>query len=406
MNLEIVMFNMSCFSEWQKGISNRNYQVFKKLSKHPKVKRIILVDFLPFTFKRGVRNWLEDILYSPVSNKGKKIETVYKSPVSQMVKMGGFESEVYVFSTILSLISDKLVSKKLDKLLNKISCKDDKEDVKRVIWSYFPMTVDYFKNMKADLTVFDAVDNWIYHESFTNFRDSLKSNYKIIAKKSDLIFTVAKPLVGFFKELGRETQVYWISNGVDIDHFEKAKKIDSKDLPKGIKSPIIGYIGTIQDRFRVDLLEYIAKKNPDKSFLLVGPIWPGINFKKLENLPNIFITGRVQYKKAPSFLKCSDVGIIPHKTNRFITYTNSLKALEYLACGKPVVTTPGSGVERFSDLLEIANKKEAFNEAIEKSLKNNDKEKIEKRKKRLKQYDWKFKVDKMVNIILETLKQN
>ncbi len=403
MNLEIVMFNMSCFSEWQKGISNRNYQVFKKLTKNPKVKRIVLVDFLPFTLKRAIRNWLENILYSPISQKGKKVKTIDKSFTSQMTKLKGYDCEVYVFSTILSLFSDKLVSKKLNKLLNKISTKNGK-DTKRVIWSYFPMTVDYFKNMTKDLTVFDAVDNWIYHESFSKFRDTLKTNYEIISNKSDLIFTVAKPLVKFFKKMGRENQIYWISNGVDLEHFEKAKGLRKKDLPKGIKSPIIGYIGTIQNRFRVDLVEYLANKNPDKSFLLVGPVWSGVDIKRLKSMPNVFTTGRVKYKKAPKYLKSFDVGIIPHKTNRFITYTNSLKALEYLACGKPVVTTPGSGVERFDDLMEIVNDKESFNKAIQKVLKESDKDKSKKRKKRLKQYDWKFKTDKMINIIMEELK--
>ncbi|HKL17174.1 MAG TPA: glycosyltransferase [Patescibacteria group bacterium] len=403
MQLEIIMFNMSGFSEWQKGISNRNYQVFKKLTAHPNVKRIIAVDFLPYTLKRAARNWLENILYPPLSGQRGSIENVYKGAFSRMVKVNGYNSEVYVFSTINSLISDKLTFWRLNKLLKKDIFKTS-DNTKRVIWSYFPMTVDYFNNIDSDLTVFDAVDNWIYHESFGKYKELLRDNYNTIAQKSDLIFTVSNTLVDFFKKMKRKNKVHWISNGIETKRFKDAKPLSGDELPFNIKRPIIGYIGTIQNRFRVDLLEHLAIKNPNKSFLIVGPIWGGLKIKDVLSLRNVYTTGRVSYKDAPRYIKTFDACIIPHKVNRFVTYTNSLKVLEYLACNKPVVSTPSSGVERFSDNIEIKKDKKEFNQALQKVLSPGYKNKLEKNKKNLSKFDWKIKVDKMVNIILQNLK--
>ncbi len=401
MDLEIIMYNMSCFCEWQKGISNRNYQVFKKLANHPKVKRIIAVDFLPFTVKRAARNWLENIAYSPMIGETGKIEKKYKGLTSQMIKISGYKAEVYVFSTINSIISYKLVSKTLNKFINKIYYKAPLK-TKRVIWSYFPMTVDYFENIDSDLTVFDAVDNWIYHESFGNYRYTLRKNYKTIAKKSDLIFTVSKELVDFFQKIGAKDNVKWISNGVELKRFKNAKPLTSKELPLNIKHPIVGYIGTIQDRFRVNLVKYLAKKNPDKSFLIVGPVWAGVNIEKIKILPNVYLIGRVPYNKACRYIKSFDVGIIPHKNDRFVKYTNSLKILEYLACSKPVVTTPGSGVERFSEIVEIKEKKQEFNKALNKILKPDYMNK-QIYQDALAQHNWKYKADKMLDVIFKKL---
>ncbi|GAI25894.1 unnamed protein product [marine sediment metagenome] len=106
MDLEIVMFNMSSYTEWQKGIVNRNYHVFNKLSGHKSVKRVIAVDFLPFTFKRALRNYLENILH------GVKGEVVYKDLTTRCVKMPDNDStELYVFSTIDSVFSHEKVIK-------------------------------------------------------------------------------------------------------------------------------------------------------------------------------------------------------------------------------------------------------------------------------------------------------
>ncbi|MFA5050613.1 MAG: glycosyltransferase [Patescibacteria group bacterium] len=415
-SLEIVMFNMSSFSEWEGGIVNRNYHIFNKLSQDENVKRIIAVDFLPFTFRRAVRNYLENIIRGP---KGKIIWRDLTSVLRKIKSTSG--AEIYVFSTIDSIFtrpnflkknlggfsSHQIVIKKLNKILIKIN-KNQSEKTKRVIWSYFPMFIDYFNKIPADLTVFDAVDNWIEHPSFARYKKLLEKNYKIIAQKSDLIFTVADNLVEFFKNLGRKKDVYWIANGVEPKHFAKEQSVLKNDPILMIPRPIIGYIGTIQNRVDFNLLEYLAQQNPDKSFVLIGPLWPVFlrklrrpttEIKKLKKYKNIHLLGRRPYDLTPAYIKFFDVAINPHKLDEFIKYTDSLKVLEYLACGMPVVTTPPSGVEKFSHLLYIAADYQDFNKNIETALAENQPELKEKRLKRIIEEDWDNKLLEMMNIL-------
>jgi len=411
--MEVVMFNMSSFSEWEKGVVNRNYHIFRSLAGREEVGRIIAVDFLPFTFKRVLRNYWENIIKSAkckVKNEKHKITNIYRDLTTKCIKIDGYPAELYVFSTIDSIFSHQRVIDKLNKVLKKIDQLPDYPITQlpnypitrlpRLVWSYFPMFVDYFNKIPRDLTVFDAVDNWTEHPSFARYRKLLEANYRIIGEKSDLIFTVAPTLCDFFKDLGREKDCYFIPLGVDVEHFQRSdlsRRPDIKDIPR----PIIGYIGTIQNRVDLDLVEYLIKKNLDKSFVFIGPIWPAYlkRTKSLKKYKNVYLLGRKPYSQAPAYIKNFDVAIIPHYVDAFMKYTGSLKLLEYLACGRPVVSTPASGVERFLPLVYVARDSEDFNKKIDQALKDDTIELRDRRVERARSQDWKLQVGKMMEII-------
>ncbi|GEM_PF-306372 len=442
MKFEIVMFNMSSYSEWQRGVANRNYHIFRKLLESGTAGRIICVDFLPFTFKRALRNYWENIIKKPrinppVGGQKSKITNIYRDLTTKCVKVDSQDVELYVFSTIDSIFSHQRVVEKLNKVLSKISQSPNRPIVQmpRIIWSCFPMFVEYFEcqenvsrhsfrprfkktdtpiGLKADLTIFDAVDNWLEHPSFVKHKALLESNYRLIVQKSDLIFTVSESLIVFFRDLGREKDIYWLSNGVDMEHFAENRPLIVKDkLFEKIPRPIAGYIGIIQDRVDVDLLEYLAQNNPKKSFVLIGPLWPvffrrlrrpAIGIKKLKKYKNIYLLGRKSWEDTPFYVRKFDVGISPHKLNEFAKYTNSLKILEYLACGLPAVTTPSSGVERFSHLVYLAQNYRDFSEKIDLALKNDTIELKNQRIARASQEDWNLKIKEMMKCIIEKIK--
>jgi len=399
--LEIIMFNMSSYVEWQKGFSNRNSHIFNGLLERPEVARIVAVDFLPFTFKRTLRNCYENII------KGVKGKVIYRDLTTKCVKISGEQAELYVFSTIDSFFSHKRVIKKLNKVLDKING----QPATRVLWSCFPMFVDYFDKIRADLTVFDAVDNWIEHPSFKKDKGLLEKNYQIIARKSDLIFTVSENLLDFFKNLGREKDIHWIANGVEVSHFTGQETGRPKDMEK-IPRPIIGYVGIIQQRLDLDLLEYLAEKNPEKSFVLIGPFWPvyfrkfrkpAVEIERLRKHKNVYLLGPRSYQLTPAYIRNFDLAISPHRLDSFIKYTSSLKVLEYLICGKPVVTTPSSSVERFSHLVNIARDYQDFDKKIKKALESDSQELKEERIRQISSQDWGLKAEEMMEHIKQKL---
>ncbi len=394
------MFNMSSYAEWQGGVVNRNYQILQSLLKSSEVNRLVAVDFLPFSFKRMVRHWLENIFRKP------KYKIIYQDLTT---RAQWINEKLIVFSTIDSFLAPKKVVPKLNLILNKLGRQNSIKS-KRVVISYFPMFTDYFGQLNQDLNVFEAVDNWLEHPSYRHYKKRLENNYQLIAQKSDLVFTVAEPLVGFFKSLGREKDIYWIPNGVDAEHWQKFDNQVPNDLAK-IPHPIIGYLGIIQDRIDTNLLEYLAEKNTDKSLVLVGPTWPEFlkkwreskEIKKLRRYKNVYFLGRKSYQDAPKYIHQFDVAIIPHKVDKFIQFTHSMKMFDYLACGKPIVTTPASGVEKFSHLLYIAQNYLDFNNKIQKALQEDNSRLKELRIQAARENSWQSRSKKIIRIINEQL---
>jgi len=387
MKYNIIMFNMSEFREWKSGIVNRNYHVLHNLLDKDQINKIFAVDFLPYTKKRALRIYMQSILKS---TGGKRI---YIDLTSKLSLHG---DKLCVFSTIDSIFSEKKVYKKINKIIKKKKIFNDKYPI--LIWSYFPMFSGYFNFFKnfsvaKTINVFDTVDNWIEHPNFTYYKERLKNNYETISKESDYIFTVSKDLLNLFPKAKSKE---WSPNGVDLSHFEK--KADKTTIHAG--HPIIGYVGTIEKRLDFELIKYLSLKNPEKSIVLIGPVWKNVQVDELKSQNNVHFLGRKSYSELPYYMNEFDVSIIPHKVDKYTKSMNPLKLYEYLACGKPIVTTQVAGVEKFQELIYAAKTKEEFNEKINQALKENNKELETKRKESVRNENWKNRVNQMLEIIL------
>lgn len=394
---DLVMISMSSVSEWQRGVVNRNRLILRNLKRRPEINKVFVVDFLPFTAKRALRNWVQNILFGI---KGKIIKTRL---FDRCVEYDG----IYVYSTIESFWSADAVIKKINKLIKKLGF----ENI--LLWSYQPMFVNYFGRLNEFISVFDAVDNWYENVHYRPYKLRLKENYTYIAKNVDVIFTVAEDLVHFFKDLGRTRNLYWIPNGIEYEDFENPPATPAylKKFFYKLRPPIIGYIGTIQNRLDFELIDYIAKMRPNWNIVLAGPTWP-VYFKRFRPIPtqlkeikkniNVYFTGRIPYQYMPYVIGQFDVGIIPHKIDSFVKSMNPMKMYDYLAAGKPIVSTPGAGVELFNDLISIAHNKNEFVLHIEQALKNDSSLLRAKRKARVKNHSYKNRVRQMFNYLYES----
>src|SRR3990167_440952 len=307
--INIVMFNMSSFSEWQSGIQNRNFHVLKNLRVNEKVDKILAVDYLPHSLKRALRNYKENIISQT------DFKTIFRTPFSRAVEV---DDKLTVYSSVLSKISSDKFYREIKSLIKKLGLKN------YLVWSYYPLEVGYFDKLSPRLFVFDTVDNWSEHPSYARQKEKLIQNYKIIDQKADLIFTVAEPLQDLY---GNKEKVHWIPNGVDLKHYQDNYPIVNRDIGE-IKHPVIGYVGTIQDRLDQELLEYLVKTNPDKSFVMVGPVWYKEIAERFSNYANIHFLGRKSYQEVPMYIQQFDLGIIPHKVDKFSESTNPMKVYE------------------------------------------------------------------------------
>lgn len=384
--LNIIMFNMSRYSDWQKGIANRNYHVLHNLVKNDQVNKIIAVDFLPFTWKRAIKNYVSDQIL-----KDTRGEVVYGDLTSRCWQIS---SKILVYSTVDSVLGPQRIINELHKII-------DKEDMQSnlVIWSYDPMYVDYFNKFDKAIYVFDAVDDWLHHAGYRRYQKVLKGNYETIKAKSDLIFTVSEYLRDNVFE--NQSNAFWLPNAVDLEFFQKDAQVHP--LVKKFSHPRIGFLGILQERIDTKILEYLAINNPEMSIILAGPVWKDFPVNKFKKYANVHFLGPIKHWEIPQLYNGFDVGIIPYKINKFVKSTDAMKFYEYLAANLPVVSTPIPGSDRFGDMVIVANSPEQFSNAVEQAL-TGDREILKtERYNVLEKNTWEKRVGKMLDLIYEKM---
>ncbi len=404
--IDVVMFNMSAYSEWQAGFVNRNSHVLHELLASDKVRKIVAIDYLPLTFKKALKIWLQGVLHFKAGKKMSggffsRLTALSNSEINKTVykvsNNDDVEYRLFNYSTVLSYFSE-------DKMLDDLNSSLAKLNLKNVVvWSYLPTFVGCFDKIQCRLKVFDAVDNWLEHSAYKSITDRLKLNYEIIKNKSDLIFTTSKEMVRYFD---KRDGVFYIPNGVRWQMYKEPPKIVSRDIAS-LPRPIIGYVGILQqDRIDLDLIRYLAENNPKKTFAFVGPVWPNFRKKldsKLGDLKNVHFLGRKQYGEVPSYVSQFDVAIVPHLLNEFGKHTSLLKMMEYLAAGKPVVSTPTSGTDAFKKVVKLADTPEKFNKAIINSLTRDSMQSVKHRQETAWQYSWTEQVNIMLDKVIASI---
>lgn len=382
--MKIVMVNMNPYSEWiQKDIPNRNRHVLFQLLDRDDVEEVVAVDFLPFTKKRAARIFLEDIILG-------KGAVEYRTAFDVMRKVS---DKLHVFSSVRTEIGggESVFCDSLNEALEKIGFDD------YVLWSYNPYFVSYFDRLHGvSQKVFDTVDNWAVHPNFVNDAERLQKNYRYIDTNCDVIFTVAESLLDLYP---KNNNVHWISNGVDVAHFQNENIAGSSEIFATLDlltNPIVGYVGIVQKRVDFDLLKKIALIFPKYDFVFVGDVWPDAGSEIVSDLSNVHFLGRVSYSELPAVLRRFSVGMIPHKVDEFTDSMNPLKLYEYLAAGLPVLSTPVAGVGDFVDQVTIGGFSEW--ERFLNQIDFNDQD-IQSRIDSVIEFSWQKKVDTMISYV-------
>lgn len=385
----IILFNMATFYDWDRGAVNRNYFVLNALAREKQVDKIISVDFLPLTWRQATKHYWRNLLIEP-----KTAEMIYGDLTSACYARS---EKLFVYTTIDSMFSFKKVADELRRIEKILNLKNI------VFWSYNPMFVEFIGALNEKLFVFDAVDNWAHHEAYCKImpKNLIQRNYGIISGRADLIFTVSNALSNYFKKLGRKSDLHWIPNGVDYNHINN-KALTSRivKIGQGDKK-IIGYIGTIENRLDFELLDKIADFHDDKEIIMIGPIWKCAkkSVRNLQKRKNITFIGPISYQNIPAYLARVDVAIIPHRSNEFVRSMNPMKLYDYLAAGKPVVSTPHESLSAFKELVYAANSGDEFCALINKALRENSLAMEKARRDAVKPYDWQSRVDEMTRLL-------
>jgi glycosyltransferase involved in cell wall biosynthesis len=153
-----------------------------------------------------------------------------------------------------------------------------------------------------------------------------------------------------------------------------------------LRQPIIGYFGSIAGQIDLELIAYLAEQRRNWTFLLIG--MASVDVGAIAALPNVHMAGPQPYESLPRWAKAFDVAIVPYRRDRFVLNSNPLKIREYLASGKPVVSVRAPEIERFGDLVFLADSKEDFLHKIEQALEGETAEIRQTRMERVRNSSW------------------
>ena len=233
-------------------------------------------------------------------------------------------------------------------------------------WYYTPMMLPFSRHMGAVCTVYDCMDE------LANFRfapPQLLALERELFATADVVFTGGYSL--YEAKRDRHPNIHPFPSSVDRAHFARARAIDSDPEDQaGLPRPRLGFYGVVDERMDVDLLAALADGHPEWSLVIVGPVVK-IDPADLPQRPNLHYLGGKGYAELPSYLGGWDVALMPFAINDSTKFISPTKTPEYLAGGRPVVSTPITDVIRhYGDLdaVFIAEGHGAFIKACEQAL--------------------------------------
>jgi len=235
-----------------------------------------------------------------------------------------------------------------------------------VLWYYSPMMLAFSSKLEAAAVVYDCMDE------LSNFKfapPELKEMEQALMAKADVVFTGGYSLYEAKRDL--HANIHPFPSSVDWAHFAQARE-ELADQPDqaGLARPRIGFYGVIDERMDLELLAQVADARPDWQLVMVGPVVK-ISEEDLPRRPNIHYLGGKSYDQLPLYLAGWDAAMMPFAINEATRFISPTKTPEYIAGGRPVVSTPIKDVIRHYgelDCVKIAVNAEQFVQGCEEVL--------------------------------------
>lgn len=222
-------------------------------------------------------------------------------------------------------------------------------------------------------------------------RDQIAAYDRRLKAAADVTFYVNRKMMA--EEAGQCRRAVFLDHGVDFERFASVEKVS--EVPeelRGLRRPIVGYFGDIDEKIiDMELLEAVVRRLPECRFVFVGG--SSVDTSRLGARPNVTMVPRRPYDAIPHYGKCFDVAIMPFLRNDWIECCNPIKLKEYLALGKPVVSTPFSELEHYNGQVYCASTAEGWEIAIRQALREDSPERIKSRRDRVRSFSWESRAE-------------
>ncbi len=234
-------------------------------------------------------------------------------------------------------------------------------------WYYTPMMLSFTQHLAPEATIYDCMDEL---SGFLFAPPELQEREQQLFAAADVVFTGGMSL--YEAKRKQHPNVHAFPSSIDVPHFAQAKSIAEDTLEQAaIPHPRAGFFGVLDERFDHELMTEVARLRPNIHFIFLGPVVK-IDPAILPQAENIHYLGGKSYAELPRYLAGWDVALIPFALNESTRFISPTKTPEYLAAGKPVVSTPIHDVVSGygnAGLVAIAHNAEEFAAALDQALK-------------------------------------
>jgi glycosyltransferase involved in cell wall biosynthesis len=343
-------------ASWHYGLPTNRQQLPIRLAEHTKV-----LYSSPFSISQALLGQVQWQHYQPgIQEISQNLYLFHSARLLPMVR-----AQIWPFTWFDQQLSLQILKHQMHSL-----------GIKRpILWFYYPPSFEYLiGRLGESLTCYHCTDDHRgYAEALGMEKrqvDKLAQLERQLVQTVNIVFTTSRPLYEDKVKLNPNT--YLMPNVASVAHFAPVAegRIPVAEELRDLPGPVAGFIGAV-DTYKVDLplIKQVAQDLFDWTFVFIGPIGSGDNTKPsdLPKLDNLHFLGPRPYSSLPSYIAGFDVCLIPYRLNGYTRGVFPLKLWEYLASGKPVVSTPLPALKDYEHYIEVGHDPDSFASALEKA---------------------------------------
>lgn len=361
------------------GMYGRAYEkIAVHLAARPEIGRVTCI-LPPRKLKRDELAW--PLSFSHMSSK-----------LCALSQNTGFLATDLAPSRLRKWVNTALPDLSLTWFLRMLGCR--KENT--VLWLYPPHP--HIRNLQelvphASLIV-HIVDNSAHIESRSEqYRATARAQYDSLVAQADCVIVSSEANYSLFSNLNHNCHL--VENALD-----KAFLKQSSDLPyrRNGGRARLGYVGWLTERTDTDLLGHLADIRPQYDLILAGPL-DSANISPLLARPNVTWLGARRYEDVPELVRSFDVCLIPHRDTPYSRSMSPLKLFQYLGSGRPIVSTPVAGTQRWQGHVYIAHNYDDFVAKVDEALENETVETAQARIAAVSSETWETRIEQLIKIV-------
>ena len=304
----------------------------------------------------------------------------------------------FPYNRISTWINKRLILSVLEKWIKAVNFDNI------IFWVFLPtpLTLRILDNLNYRVAIYYCIDNFRVSSSAAK---KITKSEKELLRKADIVFVTSQELLNYCSEYNDKINLFPFA--VNFEEFEKVR-LSVNSIPAeliDIKKPVIGYIGGIHKWLDFDLIKEVAVRYSQYSFVFIGPLQTDV--ASLNELKNVYFLGKIDHKRIPSFINNFDACLIPYLVTDYTNNVYPTKMNEYLAMGKPVISTALPEALNFNNennnIILIGKTNEEFSGCILKAVNDRDEKSAEKRISCAKKNSWGIRIEQMSALVEEII---